>query len=103
MVAAAGGQTGATEAQWLASSGVGGVAAVCAVLGWFAILATGRMPLGLRNLGAYGLGYTAQAYSYVLLLTDRYPNSDPEALGPAWELPPHPVRLELTTTAAARA
>ena len=53
------------------------------------------MPLGLRNLGAYGLGYTAQAYAYVLLLTDRYPNSDPEAIGPAWELPPHPVRLEL--------
>ena len=47
------------------------------------------MPLGLRNLGAYGLGYTAQAYSYVLLLTDRYPNSDPEAIGRAWELPPH--------------
>ena len=53
------------------------------------------MPLGLRNLGAYGLGYTAQAYAYMLLLTDRYPNSDPEAIGPAWELPPHTVRLEL--------
>ena len=88
-------EEGASKAQWLASSGVGGVAAVCAVLGWFAILATGRMPLGLRNLGAYGLGYTAQAYSYVLLLTDRYPNSNPEAIGRAWELPPHTVRLEL--------
>ena len=53
------------------------------------------MPLGLRNLGAFGLGYTAQAYSYVLLLTDRYPNSNPEAIGRAWELPPHTVRLEL--------
>ena len=85
----------ADAAQWVGSSGVGGVAAVCAVLGWFASLALGRMPLGLRNLAAYGLGYTAQAYAYVLLVTDRYPNSDPEALGPAWELPPHPVRLEL--------
>ena len=73
----------------------GGVAAICALLGWFASLATGRMPLGLRNLGAYGLGYTAQAYSYGLLLTDRYPNSDPESVGPQWELPQHPVRLEL--------
>jgi hypothetical protein len=74
---------------------IGGVAAVCALLGWFASLATGRMPLGLRNLGAYGLGYTAQAYSYGLLLTDRYPNSDPEAVGPTWALSPHPIGLEL--------
>ena len=34
-------------------------------------------------------------YAYVLLLTDRYPNADPNALGPEWELPPHPVRLAL--------
>ena len=74
---------------------IGGVTAVCGLLGWFASLATGRMPLGLRNLGAYGLGYTAQAYSYGLLLTERYPNSDPEAVGPTWELPPHPIGLEL--------
>jgi hypothetical protein len=84
-----------SEAQFFATSGVGGVAAVCAVLMWFAVLATGRAPLGLRNLAAYGVGYTAQAYAYVLLLTDRYPNSDPEALGPRWELPPHPVGLAL--------
>jgi hypothetical protein len=74
---------------------VGGVAALCAFLGWFAILATGRMPNGLRDLAAYGIGYTAQAYAYLLLLTDRYPNSNPDALGPAWSLPGHPVRLEL--------
>ena len=53
------------------------------------------MPNGLRDLGAYGIGYTAQAYAYALLLTDRYPNSDPNELGPAWSLPPHPVRLEV--------
>jgi len=88
-------EDGASKAEWLASSGFGGVAAVCAVLGWFAALALGRMPLGLRNLGAFGIGYTAQAYSYVLLVTDRYPNSDPEAIGREWELPPHTVRLEL--------
>lgn len=84
-----------STAQWFGSSGVGGVAAVCAILGWFSSLALGRMPLGLRNLGAYGLGYTAQAYAYTLLLTNRYPNSDPDAIGPAWELPPRPVRLAL--------
>ena len=85
----------ASSAQWFGSTGVGGVAAVCAFLGWFAVLALGRMPLGLRNLAAYGLGYTAQAYAYLLLVTDRYPNSDPEALGPEWELPAHPIKLEL--------
>ena len=89
------GSSDASGAEWFFSSGVGGVAAVCALLGWFASLALGRMPVGLRNLAAYGLGYTAQAYAYVLLLTDRYPNSDQEAIGPAWELPPHPVGLEL--------
>lgn len=83
-----------SEAQWFTSSGVG-VATLCAFLGWFAALATGRMPNGLRDLGAYGTGYAAQTYAYLLLLTDRYPNSDPEALGPAWSLNEHPVRLEL--------
>ena len=89
------GADGGSGAQWATSTGVGGVALVCAFFGWFAALALGRMPLGLRNLAAYGLGYTAQAYAYALLLTDRYPNADPDALGPVWELPAHPVRLEL--------
>lgn len=86
---------GGNRAGWFASTGVGGVAAVCAFLGWFASLATGRMPVGLRNLAAYGVGYTAQAYAYALLLTDRYPNADPARIGPVWGLSPHPVRLEL--------
>lgn len=90
-----GGRAGDSEAQWFASTGIGGVAAICAILGWFAALALGRMPLGIRNLAAYGIGYTAQAYAYTLLLTDRYPNADPEKLGPAWALPPHPIRLVL--------
>jgi hypothetical protein len=71
------------------------VVAICGFLGWFASIALGRMPVGLRNLSAYGIGYAAQTYAYALLLTDRYPNADPEALGPAWGLSPHPVRLEL--------
>ena len=91
----AGGARGGPDVQWFSSSGVGGVAAVCAVLGWFASLATARAPRGLRNLATYGLGYTAQTYAFALLLTDRYPNADPDALGPAWKLPPHPVVLEV--------
>ncbi len=52
---------------------------LAAVLGWFAVLARGRMPRGLRDLIAYGISYGAQVWGYALLLTDRYPNSDPQA------------------------
>ncbi|MEN3341680.1 MAG: hypothetical protein V7644_1084 [Actinomycetota bacterium] len=77
------------------SGGGGGVlAAVCAFLGWFASLVRGRMPKGLRDAGAYGLGYSAQVLAYVLLVTDRYPSSDPTALLATVERPPqHPVHL----------
>jgi Domain of unknown function (DUF4389) len=47
------------------------------VLAWFACMARGRMPHGLRDLFAYGLRYGAQAWAYLFLLTDRYPNADP--------------------------
>ena len=77
------------------TNGFAGIAMLCGFLGWFASVALGRMPNGLRDLGAYGIGYSARAYAYALLLTDRYPNSDPDELGPAWSLPPHPIRLEL--------
>lgn len=73
----------------------GGAAGAATFLGWFAALALGRMPAGLRDLAAYGLGYGAQVYAYAFLLTPRYPNSDPEGLGPAWALPDHPIHLEL--------
>ena len=46
---------------------------VVAVAGWFAALATGRMPRGLRDLGAYCLRFSQQTSAYLLLLTDRYP------------------------------
>jgi hypothetical protein len=55
-----------------------------AVFGWFVGLFTARMPLGLRNLGAFALRYMAQTYSYVLLLTDTYPYSGPCLEAAAW-------------------
>jgi hypothetical protein len=61
----------------LLSSVFAQVLLLVAVLGWFASLATGRMPLGLRNLGAFALRYTAQTYAYVLLVTGAYPYSGP--------------------------
>jgi hypothetical protein len=48
-----------------------------AFLGWFACLVRRRMPQGLRDLVVYGLWYSAQVAGYILLVTDRYPNSDP--------------------------
>ncbi len=74
---------------------LGGVVAACAFLGWFASLALGRMPQGLRDLASYGVGYGARAWAYLLLLTDRYPNSDPDAFSLDWRLPPHQVQLDL--------
>ena len=75
-------------------AGGGALGGVCAVLGWFASMVRGEMPKGLRDAGAYGVGYTAQVLSYLLLVTDRYPNADPTAMLAAVERPPeHPVHL----------
>ena len=56
-----------------------GLLGVVALLGWFASLARARMPRGLRDVATYALAYSAQLDAYLLLLTDRYPNSDPLA------------------------
>jgi hypothetical protein len=71
----------------------GGVASLAAVFGWFASLALGRMPRGLRDLVAYSVGYGAQAWSYVLLLTERYPDARPDSHVPPLPAERHPVRL----------
>jgi hypothetical protein len=76
-------------------SGATGLGGIASVLGWFAIVARGVMPSGLRDLGTYSVGYTAQTYAYLLLLTDRYPSTDPRLAGPQ-QLPHHPVRVEVT-------
>jgi hypothetical protein len=56
-----------------------------AFLGWFAALAIGRMPRGLRDLGAFALRYAAQTSAYLYLLTDRYPFSGPPTEEPEAE------------------
>jgi hypothetical protein len=57
-----------------------GIAYVAAFLGWFACLAIGRMPRALRDSVAWGVGFNAQLWAYLFVLTDRYPDSDPEAV-----------------------
>jgi uncharacterized membrane protein YfbV (UPF0208 family) len=73
----------------LVEAGLSALLLVAAFLGWFAALATGRMPRGLRSLGAYSLRYTGESYGYVYLLTDRYAHSSPPVAEPpeAAELP----------------
>jgi hypothetical protein len=60
------------------------VVLVAAVLAWVAALVTGRMPGGLRDLGASSVRYQAQVAAYVFLLTARYPDASP-LLGPPSE------------------
>lgn len=80
----------ATAGVWL-----GGMLFVLAFLGWFAALVGGRMPPGLRNALAWGLGYSAQVTAYTLVLTARYPNTDPGATGVLGVPPPHPIRVSI--------
>ncbi len=61
----------------LLESAYSGLLTAVALLGWFTALATGRMPLGLRNAGALALRYAAQGNGYALLLTDAYPYTGP--------------------------
>jgi hypothetical protein len=56
---------------------------VIAILGWFSALATGRMPLGMRNAGAAAIRYVSQTQAYLLLLTSQYPHSSPSLRPPA--------------------
>jgi hypothetical protein len=56
---------------------LGGPFFLVGVFGWFVGLFLGRMPEGLRNLGAYYLRYTGQTYGYLYLLTDSYPFAGP--------------------------
>src|SRR5262245_56980751 len=86
---------GGDRRQFQGSFGSTGLlAAVCAILGWFASLARGRMPQGLRDAGGYSIGYGAQTLAYLLLVTDRYPSADPGPLLADVRRPPqHPVHL----------
>jgi hypothetical protein len=79
---------------WSAGGGVlGGVALVCALIAWFAIVFTGRYPDGLRQLVEFCLRWRVRAAAYVALLRDEYP---PFGEGP------YPARFEITQQTAER-
>ncbi len=49
------------------------VAEVCAVISWFVILFTGKMPEGLSNMICMSLRYQGRAQAYAGFLHDKYP------------------------------
>ncbi|MGZ8717509.1 MAG: DUF4389 domain-containing protein [Gaiellaceae bacterium] len=86
--------TGRSSRTRYGSGGGGALSGSCAVLGWFASMVRGEMPKGLRDAGAYCVGYTAQMLAFLLLVTDRYPNADPTAMLAGVPRPPqHVVHL----------
>ena len=90
-----GGGAGGSFSSGASTYGVqaGGLLSTCAFLVWFYALVKGRAPEGLARLQWYCLHYGGQVAAYVLLVTDRYPTSDPERVGVPWPAPEHPVRL----------
>jgi hypothetical protein len=72
-----------------------GVAYVGAFLGWFASVAWARMPRGLRDSVVWGVGYGAQVWAYLFVLTSRYPDSDPEVVLGALPSRSDPISIEL--------
>jgi hypothetical protein len=71
-----------------------GLIVTLGLLAWFAAMARGRMPSGFRDLLAYALRYNAQVWAYMLLLTDRYPTSDP--YDPPAASPERPLAVRMT-------
>jgi Domain of unknown function (DUF4389) len=66
------------------------ILSVCALIGWFAILFTGKLPEGLFNPIRGGAAYLTRATGYFLLLTEDYPPFSYEASGasPAGQISP---------------
>ena len=87
------GSTGAGGGYLAFSSGV---ASTAAFLGWFYVLARGRMAEGLRDASVYAIGYSVQVYGYLFFFTDRYPSSDPAHYPSANVYRADPIRLPVT-------
>ena len=80
--------------EWGGGGGVLGVAVMmAAMISWFAIVFTGRMPRGLWKLNAFYLRWRVRAAAYVALLRDEYP---PFGDGP------YPVQLDLPSPGVVR-
>jgi hypothetical protein len=79
---------------WSAGGGaLGVVAAVVALIAWFAIVFIGSVPKGLLDLGAFYLRWRVRASAYVALLRDEYPPFGDAA---------YPAEVELSVVVAPR-
>jgi hypothetical protein len=61
----------------LIGGALNGAALLAAIYSWFYAMVRGRVPRGLRNVGAFALRYNAQMFGYTGLLTHRYPYTGP--------------------------
>lgn len=71
---------------WGTAGVLGAVAAICAIIAWFAIVFTGTAPEGLAQLERFYLRWRVRATAYMALLRDEYP-----PFGDA----PYPAEVEL--------
>jgi hypothetical protein len=67
------GPEGNRNLEWTGAGVLGAVAAVCALIAWFAIVFGSRYPEGLRNLATMYLRWRVRAAAYTALLRDEYP------------------------------
>jgi hypothetical protein len=77
-----GGLSTVSRSRGRTSYSANGLGWAVSVAGWFVSLARGRTSRGLRDTAVWSIGYGAQLWAYLLMLTDRYPDSDPLALLP---------------------
>jgi hypothetical protein len=73
---------------WSAGGVLGAVAAVCALIAWFAIIFTGRAPDGLARLEAFYLRWRVRSSAYVALFRDEYPPFGDDSYPAEIDLPP---------------
>lgn len=81
-------RNGEIERTWGAGGALGAVAALCALIAWFAIVFTGSAPNGLLALERFYLRWRVRATSYVALLRDEYPPFGEGPYPAEVELPP---------------
>lgn len=67
------GPEGSPSLEWTGAGVLGAVAAVCALIAWFAIVFGSRYPEGLRSLATMYLRWRVRAVAYTALLRDEYP------------------------------
>jgi hypothetical protein len=87
------GPDGNRNLEWTGGGVLGAVAAVCALIAWFAIVFGSRYPEGLRSLATMYLRWRVRAVAYTALLRDEYP---PFGDGP------YPAELVLDASEAPR-